>query len=308
MGVVALLATSCNKNKETATIQTYNQEFEVVDGEYGIDGEKVYFNPSNNKTYFESGDLLTLFRVDGTGMTYADYVPAETQVDQTTWTPVDEALAEGGDLYAFCPGGSGYVLVDPATQNNNRATFILPSVQYYRENTCPKEGFFMASKLEAGQDAFFFKNICGLLWLKLYSANNRKVTEIQITDGDGKHLSGNVSMYIDKVEPNTLKSLYTNYDPANTSYMNSLAEYISYSGYSVENVGGLSLVCQEPVQVGTTSATATNFYMALRPLALRKGFTVKVLCEGGYEFTMSTTRNNIIGPNTIRKMTALNIK
>ena len=50
MGVVALLATSCNKNKdqETATIKTFNQQFEVVDSDFGpgYDGEKVYLDQS----------------------------------------------------------------------------------------------------------------------------------------------------------------------------------------------------------------------------------------------------------------------
>lgn len=307
MGVVALLATSCNKNKETATIQTYNEQFEVVESVYD-DGEKVYFNPNDNKSYFESGDVLSLFKITASGSYQGLYTPAETQVDHTTWTPIAgyELPDEEGDLYAFCPGGGDYVTGD--LDNENRAIFTLPAVQHYRENTCPVEGFYMASKLEEGQESFFFKNICGLLCLRLYSPNNRQVSEIEVSDKDGKHLSGDVSLKIDKVNPVTLKALYQNYNPDNASYMQSLNDYIEESGYSVSNVGGLKLVCDSPVQIGTTASTATCFYMTLRPLAFRKGFDLKVTCADGYVFNMSTTRNQIIGPNVVRKMSALSIK
>ena len=306
MGVVALLATSCNKNKETATITTVNQEMEVVAGEWN-DGEKVQLNPSNNQLYFEEGDLLTLFRIaEGEASTYADYTPALTQVDNTTWTPVGEALAEGGDLYAFCPGGSSYIT--PNLANENRATFKVPAMQNYRENTCPTEGFFMASKLEAGQTAFYFRNICGLLWLKLYSPNNRVVKSIVVTDKKGHHLSGDVTLKIDKVNPTTLTSLYRNYSDTNPSYAQTLAAYIEESGYEVANAGStMTLNCGDGVQIGTTSGTATSFYMTLRPLALRGGFDVTISGDD-WSYTMSTTKNNIIGPSVIKKMPALNVQ
>lgn len=307
MGVLALLATSCDKNKETASFKTYNQQMEVVAGEF--DGvEKVQLDPSNYNLTFESSDLLTLFRIDAdpTLSASADYVPAATAVDETTWTPVGEALPAGGDLYAFCPGGSEYVTPDLA--NENRATFKLPAIQYYRENTCPKEGFYMASKLEEGQEHFYFRNICGILWLKIYSPNNRQVREIYVTDKAGKPLSGDVSLKIDKVNPETLTSLYRNYNPDNQAYLNSLSSYIRESGYSVTNQGGLKLYCNEPVQVGTTKATATDFFMTLRPLAMREGVDIRIVCEDGYEFTQSTTKNNIVGPNVIKKMPAFSIK
>lgn len=309
MGLMALVATSCNKKQDTTTLQSYNQEMEVVAGEFD-DGEKVWLNLSDNNLYFETGDLLTLFGINSSSdPKAATYTPTTgDQVDHTTWTPQDpnNTVPTDGDLYAFCPGGTDYVT--PDLSNGNRATFKLPAVQHYRENTCPKEGFFMASKLEAGQESFFFKNICGVLWLQIYSPNNRKVTSIEVTDKGGKHLSGDVSLKIDKVNQVTLTSLYNNYNPNNATYMQTLADYITESGYSVTNAGGLTLVCDEPVQIGTTSATATTFMITLRPLALREGFEIKVNCEGGYSFTQKTNKNNIIGPNKIRKMPAFSIK
>ena len=134
------------------------------------------------------------------------------------------------------------------------------------------------------------------------------MTEIQVTDRAGHNLSGDVTLIINEVDPDELTWLYRNYDLNNTSYMQRLNEYVRRSGYSVENAGGLKLVCDEPVQVGTSSSTATNFFLTLRPLAFRQGFNIKVVCEGGYEFTQSTTRNNIIGPNVIKKMPAFNIR
>ena len=312
MGVVAMLATSCNKkNEETATIQTFNQSFEVVDSDFGIgEGERVQYVPSSNKLYFEDGDRLTLFRINSNPAlsAAATYIPALTQVDNTTWTPMDQSseLPTEGDLYAFCPGGASYV--SPQLSNENRATFKLPSTEFYRENTCPVEGFFMASKLEEGQDAFYFRNICGLLRLKLYSPNNRVVTSIVIKD-KAHHLSGDVSLKIDKVDPETLTSLYQNYDPSSDSYLATLNEYIQESGYTVINANDqITLNCGNGVQLGTTSATAANFYITLRPLALRAGCVITINCADGYSYTIDSNKNNIIGPNIVRNMAAVNIR
>lgn len=310
MGVLALLATSCNKNKETVTsIKTYNQQMEVVAGEFE-DGQKVQLNPSDNRLYFEDGDLLTLFKIaeNPVNSACADFYPTVgSQVDQTEWTPAGTTtLPDEGDLYAFCPGGTDYVR--PDLVNENRATFVIPATQNYRENTCPKEGFFMASKSEDGE-TFYFKNICGLLWLKLYSASNRTVKSIKVTDRGGKHLAGDVSLKIDKVNPETLTSLYRNYNPNSDSYMSTLAAYIRESGYSVTNLSEtMTLDCGNGVQIGTKSAQATNFYLTMRPLALREGFDIEVECTDGYIFNFGTAKSNIVGPNIVKKMPALDIR
>ena len=311
MGVVALLATSCNKNKdqEAATIKTFNQQFEVVDSDFGpgYDGEKVYLDQSNNKLYFEDGDVLTLFKInaDPSLSACADYTPSNTQVDHATWTPAGTTtLPEEGDLYAFCPGGTDYVT--PQLTNGNRAIFSIPAVQVYRENTLPVEGFFMASKLEEGQDAFYFRNICGALRLKLWSPNNRVVTSIVVKD-KAKNICGDVTLIIPEVDPATLTSLYNNYsdDPAWQSA--NLYPYIRRSGYSVANgLNTITLDCGNGVQIANTKGAATDFYITLRPLALRSGCEITINYIGG-SYTINSSKNNIIGPNIIRKMNPINI-
>ena len=311
MGVVALLATSCNKNKdqETATIKTFSQQLEVVDSDFdpGYDGEKVSLNPSDNKLYFEEGDLLTLFKinVDPTLSACADYTPSLTQVDNATWTQAGTTtLPEEGDLYAFCPGGSDYVT--PNLVNGNRAIFKVPNVQQYRENNLPVEGFFMASKLEEGQDAFYFRNICGALRLQLWSPNNRTITSIVVKD-KAKNIAGDVTLIIPEVDPVTLKSLYNNYSDDAAWLSANLYPYIRRSGYSVANgVDEITLNCGNGVQIGTTKATATNFYITLRPLALRSGCEITINYTDG-SYTINSNKNNIIGPNVIRKMNPINI-
>lgn len=309
MGVLALLATSCEKKTNAlATLTSTSEQMEVVAGEWD-EGEKVQLSLDNNKLYFEEGDILTLFRINSDPLlsASADYTPSVTQVDQATWTPIGGAqLPQAGDLYAFCPGGDNYVVPDLA--NENRATFKVPSTQNYRANTCSPEGFFMAAKLEDGQEHFYFRNICGILQLKIYSPNNRKVTSIEVIDKGGLNLAGDVNMKIDKVDPDILTSLYRNYDPSNSSYMATLNNYIAESGYNVINQGSkMTLNCGNGVTVGKTAAKATNFFITLRPLALREGFTIKIYCEGGYVFTKSTTKNNIIGPNVLKTMPAFSI-
>lgn len=312
MGVVALLATSCNKNKdqETATIKTFNQQFEVVDSDFGpgYDGEKVYLDQSNNKLYFEEGDLLTLFKIneDPTLSDCGDFIPAaNTQVDHTTWTPTGTTTLNGqGDLYAFCPGGTDYVT--PQLTNGNRATFHIPAVQVYRERTVPVEGFFMASKKEEGQDAFFFENICGVLRLRLWSPNNRVVTSIVVKD-KAKNICGDVTLIIPEVEPTTLTWLYNNYSDDESWQTNYLYPYIRRSGYSVANQGDvITLDCGNGVQIGNTKGAATDFYITLRPLALRKGCEITINYVGG-NYKINSNKNNIIGPNIIRKMNPINI-
>ena len=325
MGLVALLATSCNKNKDqqNASLQSYGEQMEVVAGEFDDNSEKVTLG-TDNRLYFESGEACALFYINTTTPANSAWLTCTTtggQVDGiTTWTPMGGGTlpeVESRDRYAFSPAGTctydgkAYVTTDSTFFIENRATFHIPAHQTYVENSCPTEGFFMASKLEAGQSSFYFRNICGLLCLQIYSPMNRTVTSIEVTDKDGKHLSGDVSLKIDKVNPTTLRSLYNNYNPDNASYMQTLADYIEESGYCVSNAGAtMTLDCggSDGVQVGTSSGSATKFYITLRPLALRKGFVVKVNCTGGYSFTQQTSKSNIIGPNVIKKMPAFNIK
>lgn len=309
MGVVALLATSCNKNKDqgTATIKTINQPLEVVDSDFGpgYEGEKVYFDPSNLTLTFEAADQLRLFKINEDPALSAAgiFTPAQTDVDHTTWSG-STTLPEDGDLYAFCPGGDAYVT--PNLVNGNRAVFTIPAVQLYRENNLPVEGFFMASKLEEGQDSFLFENICGVLQLKLWSPNNRTVTSIVVED-KAKNICGDVTLIIPEVDPATLTSLYRNYsdDPAWLSA--NLYPYIRRSGYSVANGSKtITLDCGNGVQIGKTRGEATDFYITLRPLALRSGCIITINYGDG-SYVINSSKNNIIGPSIIRKMNPINI-
>lgn len=317
MGVVALLATSCNKDNKTTTIQTVSEQMEEISMETG---EKVWLDNTINRLYFTENDMLQMFGINPTetGPDYAtaQFTPAAgSQVDNnTTWTPVDPNNTfdiPGFDLYAFCPGNPGYVT--PNLGNEHRATFSIPAEQNYVENSLPHEGFFMAAKRPAGETgALYFRNICGALRLQLYSPNNRKVTSI-VVDDKRYNLSGDVTLKIDKIDVATLRSLYNTYkdegEPGYDAYMVTLNDYIVESGYEVTNPGPtMTLNCGEGVEIGTTKATATSFYITMRPLAMRKGVDITVNCEGGYSKVISTNKNNIIGPNIIKAMPAVNIQ
>jgi hypothetical protein len=333
MGMVALLATSCNKNKETSMVYKctmdptethFDQEAGMWDNE---ENGRVYIDATYQVT-FEADDEVMLFNIDEATPANSECAMYKVINAGTTGAgagsianleAVSETISEDiiDAKYAFYPGAN----VNTASlTTDNRSVFTLATEQTYRENDgtpiIPAGALYMAAKIDkAGEgqiqnDNFAFRNICGILELKFYSPTGKTVTSIELINND-MNICGDVTLIVPEVEPATMTSLFKTFvaDPEDAANIAEMNDYKQQVGYYVENgTNTLTLNIPNGKQLATEKANANSFYFVLRPLALMNGFDVTLNFSEGEPKTIHSTayNKNTIKPNTFRVFTALN--
>ena len=229
LGVVALVATSCNKENTDAKVYrgvNFDERFEV-EAANGFEGERVYLDDSY-KVYFEADDLVMLFNIDDANaanseaalykVTTAGNTP-EFAPYQAEETISDEMMSA---KYAFYPGNN----VDlTELANDNRGIFKLEPVQEYREGKISQEALYMAAKIDnADNDVFAFRNICGILTLKFYSPTAKTVKSIAITD-NSMSLTGDVTLKVNTVDPAAMIGDFKNICEGNATVAEIATQY-----------------------------------------------------------------------------------
>jgi hypothetical protein len=311
MGVVALLATSCNKQKTESMVYrgySFDTKFDV---EYA-EGVRAYID-TDYKVKFEAGDQVMLFNIDDENAANSECALYVVDADsyQPTFAPYQADVTISDEMksakYAFYPGNN--VIKDlNVLANENRATFKLLPTQNYRvvdgNAVIPQEALYMAAKIDrADETNFAFRQICGVLSMKFYSPSGKTVKSIAVTDNN-MSLTGNVTLKVDQVDPALMMELFRNY-PSNEV---AVAEYKDQVGYSVQGSGNtITLDCGTGVALGTTATAANNFMFVLRPLAFVNGFDMTITFSDNSTKTLNVTSNNMIKPNTFRIWPALNV-
>ena len=318
MAIVALAFTSCKKEvqkttKPTTAIFTITAQ-DLVDG--NVNENRAYFDPTSLKIMFDQGDMVMIFNIDEEVPTNSQCAQYAAVQDGNCVTLQNCGFGEVAEnvrnaYYAFYPSGPGHIQCE-FYQGENKARFYVSPTQKYRPNRVPLEAMYMAAKVdnvehlaqtENPETCFWFRNICGIYDMMLFDPNGPTVVkEIKITD-NSFDLSGWVELIIPEVDPVEMQSLFNNYDPNNTAYMQSLAQYLNRLGYNVTEKGNtLTLTMpEEGVQIGTTQATCTHFYMVLRPLALTYGYTIDIKFADGSTKTIDLSdRNHQVAPNVIK--------
>ena len=308
MGVVALLATSCNK-KETGMVYraySYDPTFEVEAG-YFDEGGRAYIDDTY-RVKFEAGDQVMLYNVDSENPANSEFGMYEVEADSYQPNLVGTGISDEMKTakYAYYPGEN--VIVDATLLGNeNRSTFKLLTTQDYVPGRIAAGALSMAAKIDNEDETgnnFAFRNICGVLVMKFYTTTGKTIESITVTDNT-HNLTGDVTLKVDEVDPGRMMELFRNYGPGNQA---AVAEYMEQVGYEVANAGNvLTLDCGTGATLGTTAAEATTFYFVLRPLALMNGFDMVINFTDGTTKTVTTTRDNKIKPNTLRVFPALKV-
>jgi hypothetical protein len=316
IAVVALAFTSCKKkeNEQGVIRNVTTQEFvEVYDGEDG--GAKAYID--GNRMKFESGDMFELIAY-GSGtkdhQTYKYYEGLGYWDVEPQGTPYINNIG-GSYWYAFYPAAN--VKTIDLSGDHARATFTLSDKQTYRPgNIVPENALYMACKDDThntlGGIQLNFENICGIMCLQLYSSTGmRKVKSIEITD-HAFNIVGDVSCNIDQIVSGTLQSWCENYeysDANNAQLYQDLQTYFGYeSGTNAKRT--IILDCNNGgngVALGTDAASATKFYIVMRPLALIKGVDITVKFTSGPDWEISSPQDNRIMPNVIKNLNPRNV-
>lgn len=312
IALVALAFTSCKKQEQKSNVMIVTQQ--LVDE--NVDENRAYFDPTSLKIMFEEGDVVMIFNIDNEVPTHSHCAQYEAIQEGNYVTMQNCGTGEVAEdildaYYAFYPGGRDNIRTEMAGGENKSMFYVAPT-QEYRPDRVPLEAMYMAAKVdnvahlhetENPETAFYFRNICGVYDMMLFDPNGPTVVkEITITDNNFD-LSGWVELIIPEVDPVEMQSLFNNYDPDNTAYMQTLAQYLNRVGYNVTEKGNtLTLTMpEEGVQIGTTQATATHFYMVLRPLALTNGYTIDIKFADGSTKTIDRSdRNHQVAPNVVK--------
>lgn len=316
IALVALVFTSCKKQEEKTTIHVISQDLVEADD---VDRAYIDFNDPFRHIIFEEGDVCMIYNisVEEPGPAYshsATYEAVTTGNDvqfvNCGWGSVGHRMDDA--FYAYYPAGPSYIR-DRLDEGNNVNEFYVKPTQTYRTingvPAMPDKSMTMAAKVDnvdfVADAQFYFQNICGVFAFKLWDANGvANVTQVQVYDLN-MDLSGWVELIIPEVDPDEMISLFNNYseDPA---YLMQLNEYRNRLGWHVtETSNHITLNMPDGgVQIGNTKATASQFYMVLRPLAMSQGAHVIVTYATGEVKDVYIPAGAItMAPNTIKRAT-----
>lgn len=314
MGVVAFLASSCNKNEEKPTVSIgLPAPFEEVIADDG--GEKLYVDFNNGSAYkWNANDRVMIYNLDATDGTktqkaiYSTGTEAEGQLS---------AMFNGADLgvkkdhyFVFFPVEK---LVNDALDQNNYQTFQVPESQDYTlvdgNPTVDKTSLAAACEINTINTPFTLQHIFGVCRLRL--KGTMTIKKIELTDPH-HGLAGTLGMKLHEVNMAKFQNLMDNYtlvqdgqegmNPAFVTAWNAYRQQLNYTSQASSHT--ITLNCVTPdtpngVQLqGTT--TATPFYIAVRPGAFIDGFTITV-----YDMNDNpTVINNYVNPKTSYRIRA----
>ena len=274
----ALFASSCSqdelvKNQSTSSI---NKLFTAS------------FEGNESRTYIENGNLLrwtegdqiSLF--DGNTLNRQFQFDGETGDNAGTFSVVDKPYGTGNDLNA---NYAVYLYAkDIKITEDGIITATLPSEQSYSENSFGLGDNTMVAVTQDTDDTFLkFKNVCGYLKLQLYG-DDVTIKTITLTGNNNEKLAG--------------KATITATFGSNPS--------VSMTNEATETI---TLDCGENgVKIGTSTESATAFWVVLPPTTFEKGFTVTITDVNGGKFEKTTSKEFAIERNVIKPMASIEVK
>ena len=187
-----------------------------------------------------------------------------------TYTPVEYDFDK---YYAVCPFGKCGI----TTSGKFRFYSATPGIgtQVYEPNSSAIAANMVFATSDDGEN-FTFKNVLGFLRVSL--TGEKSVKSIELTDNSGATIAGRYYFY--HTEPEKL-------------YWNSSSDLTS----------SILLDCGDGVKL---SDKPTDFYFAMKPMALKDGVTINVTFTDGTIFPQSTTKEISIVRNTIQPMAVIN--
>lgn len=276
--IIGLLVCSCSSNEEV-----YNNYHKEGNTSFGVTVEHPVCNETRahlNENYhvvFDEEDKIAVFEHNTAKREYT-YSINESKFSgdpSTEEEPIEGEPIEG--IYALYPSS--------AAGSYNSGT--LPAEQAYCANSFFNGSQIMYAQTENIEDGFNLKNMCGYIRLHLYG-ENVSVKEITLTvAGEGEYVSGDFDIVPNEDNGYSLK--------------------MKEEGESQQQ--SVKLVCPEGVELGTTSESATVFYIALPPQTYTKGFSVTITDIFDREFTKTAFSENgfELKRNHIKPMEALKI-
>lgn len=278
IGLLSLMAASCSfseidKPEEVSGDISGKIFYATIDEESGTD-TKVFVN-ENLSLFWNVGDYISIFDMDSGNDQYV--LDGEVVTNSGTFKPCKDLSEEGASLdavYAVYPYSRETSVDNPGT-----ISLFLPEEQAYKENSFGIGANTMISV--SNDDNLKFKNVGGYLLFKFYG-DDVTVSSIELSGNKGERISGRgtVEMSVGGVPSLTMDES---------------------AGYKI------TLVCDPPITIGTTSAEPTMFWFVVPPITFQDGFTVTVTTPEGSIFEKSTGKECIIGRSAVTRYAALEV-
>ena len=288
LSVLTTLILSCGKEDgqpETPIGQgkTYGQVFyasmeaQTTPNTPGSPNTKVYAD-ENMQVLWNENDRISVFN-----KTTYNYQYQFTGEDGDNYGSFEEipvtGLISGNNLtniYAVYP----YSKSNKVNNAGTAITMTLPAEQNYKANSF---GIGANAMIAVTDNNFLaFKNVGGYLSLRLYG-NNVSIASISIKGNNNEKIAGKASIAVS-----------TSTVPV-TTMDNSATDEIT-------------LVCDPPVQLGTTAENYTDFWFVIPPVTFSNGFTITVTDALGGTFVKSTTKSFTVTRNQMDWMNPLKVE
>ena len=237
---------------------------------------KVYAD-ANLKVLWNAGDQLSVF-------------------NQSTYNSIFEFMGDDGDnagdfdditpsglhtanpldyIYAVYP----YERSNKINNEGDVITLSMPAEQQYEEHSF---GIGANTMIAVTDNNFLaFKNVGGYLQLRLYG-DNVYVSRITIKGNNGEKIAGKAYVAVGLgVTPS-----------------------VTMDGTATDEV---TLVCNPPVEIGTSATEYTDFWFVVPPTTFSGGFSITVYDDRGREFEKATTKPLTIERSTMEYMSALEV-
>lgn len=297
IALVALVATSCKK--KTDEVSSLHFTLEEVKGFEADDDTKGYIDIDDLQMKWNEGDCIMVYNIDDDD--YLQSVAEEWVADEGSEGKIGTqfhgvAVGEMIDMYYFFYPASK---ASGNLQQGNRETFTVEQHQTYNEklgsNGKPMRfdpnSLVLACLVDGPlyQHSYTLNHIFGFLNVKLKgNLTGKYVEKVEVTDNMW-NLWGTMSLNISQsISPATFNEYMQNLIDSNgtgdayETYLANMSSYLQSIGYIAQGVGKtIILDCGHANGGNGVAAETKNFFIALRPGALYKGFTVKVTFKGG---------------------------
>jgi hypothetical protein len=315
VAMVALVATSCKKNEETASISVEMGEISGYQENPSFDGSKAYFTPGTNSFAWSLGDSIVVYNVDKKNPLNSEsaiFVAQNGGSGHAQFEYTDNPLGSRKDqILVFYSSDKANQALN--TNGNNIETFVVDPVQHYNPayKMDPKS-MVMASVADNASNTlgtFSMQYIFGFVNIGVghndSPATSKTVDKIVIRDAHW-HLTGALKLKVDAVDPMRFTTLMNQLPNNESAYLQAWHDYQVELNYQTDPetqaLGNeVTLMCNQALTYGQW----TNFYIALRPGALYRGFTIEIYCNGAttptyYKTFTGTNYNHLIKPGVFR--------
>lgn len=214
---------------------------------------KVVWNTDDRISVFAKSTLNRQYRFTGKdGATSGDFE------EVTGASGSSEALSMS---YAVYPYSEAYSI-----STDGVVSLTWPAVQHYRTGNYDSSAAIMLAR--SANEELSFLHASGYLCISLYG-EGINVGSVTLTAEGEQLISGPATIRIEQEgKAETVKTAFQ-------------------SGAT----GSITLTAASPVAIGSTGATATEFWFCIPPVEFEQGFTVTVKDDGGRETVFSTAKS-----------------